>query len=332
MNVRWLLLSAVLLTSCAQDVGRASRATIAKLQRSAVAADPKEFPKGEIKLIYDWKLRPGSLVRVPLQTPLGIPSTNGYINGNALPLILDTGNAFPVLLDADSALDVELPSIRGASAKGTGIGGHVDVMLARYTSLHLEDRQILGRGLAGVFLHSYRKTFAGFTTESIPLNLLGLPLLQQFSSVTIDAPKEEILFAYHRPFQPPPRAASFPFTIAEGRMWVSLKIGAQTVRAFFDTGCGSGLRIPQLVLDTIPQTSVSTPRLIKRKAMGVGGIEVEHVGLLKEAYLGNVRLTPLEFDTSSGSREALLGWGPFRRHRITLDFEKSRVWVEPAAP
>lgn len=329
MSARAVFLPALLLlVGCAQNVNPASRSTIAKLQRSSVLADPKEFPNGQIQLQYQWRLRPGSLVRVPLQTPLGIPEVSGQLNGNQLPLILDTGNAFPVLLDASSALDVELPSIRGASAKGTGIGGNVEVMLARYESLHLEDRPVLGRGMAGVFLHTYRKTFAGFTTEEIPLNLLGLPLLQQFSSVTIDAPKKEVTFAYKRPFQPPANAASFPFTIVDGRMWVTLKVGAQTVRAFFDTGCGSGLRIPQLILDTIPQTWVTTPHLLKRKAMGVGGIEVEHVGLLKEARLGSLRISPLEFDTSAGSNDALLGWGPFRRHRITLDFEQKKVWVE----
>ena len=114
-------------------------------------------------------------------------------------------------------------------------------------------------------------------------------------------------------------------------MWVQVKVGAQTVRAFFDTGCGSGLRIPQLILDTIPKNYVSTPRLLKRKAMGVGGIEVEHVGLLREAQMGGVRISPLEFDTSAGSSDALLGWGPFKRHRITLDFERKKVWVEPAS-
>jgi len=331
MNVRALiLLPILLLAACAQNVGRASRRTINKLQRDAVPPDPKEFPNGQIQLLYQWRLREGALVRVALHTPLGIPAIDGSLNGNALPLILDTGNAFPVLLDASSALNVELPAIRGASAKGTGIGGHVDVILGRYESLHFEDRPVLGRGLAGVFLHSYQKTFAGITTEAIPLNLLGLPLLEQFSSVTIDAPRQEVTFGYKRSFKPPLGAASFPFTLEGGRMWVYVKIGAQTVRAFFDTGCGSGLRIPQLILDTIPKNHVSTPRLLTRKAMGVGGVEVEHVGLLREAQVGSVRMSPLEFDTSAGSSDALLGWGPFKRHRITLDFEQKKVWVEPA--
>ncbi|NBV86737.1 MAG: hypothetical protein EBS01_10875, partial [Verrucomicrobia bacterium] len=202
MNARaLLLLPTLLLAACAQNVGKASRSTINKLQRDAVPPDPKEFLNGQIQLHYQWKLREGALVRVALRTPLGIPSIDGSLNGNALPLILDTGNAFPVLLDAGSALNVELPAIRGASAKGTGIGGHVDVILGRYTSLHFEDRPVLGRGLAGVFLHSYQKTFAGITTGAIPLNLLGLPLLEQFSSVTIDAPRQEVTFAYKHSFK-----------------------------------------------------------------------------------------------------------------------------------
>lgn len=317
-----------LLTGCAQSVDRASNNTISRLQQAPVAADPADFVNGQIQLRYRWQITPGTVLRVPMTTSLGIPSVPARINDDEVSVILDTGNAFPILLDADSAADISLPTIQGAKAKGTGIGGHVDVLLARYNSIALDNRRVLGKGVAGIFLHSYKTTFAGITVKEIPLNLLGLPLLEQFSSVTIDAPGEEVIFSYKRPFPPPLGAASFPFTLEDGRMWVKLEIEGQFVRAFLDTGCGSGLRLPEKTLKQLPGSALKSPYLRKRKAMGVGGVEQERVGILREAILGNLRLTPLEFDTSTGGSDTLLGWLPFRKNRITLDFERRKVWVE----
>ena len=331
MRRKVLFLLLTLLTGCAQSVDRASRNTISRLQQSPVPADPADFANGQLQLRYRWQISPGAVFRVPMTTALGIPSIPAKINGAEVSVILDTGNAFPILLDAASAADLSLPTIQGAKAKGTGIGGNVDVLLARYDSIGLANQRILGKGVAGIFLHSYRTTFAGVTVKEIPLNLLGLPLLEQFSSVTIDAPREEVIFSYKRAYQPPTGASSFPFTIEEGRMWVSLQVGGQSVRAFLDTGCGSGLRLPEKTLKQLPEGALKSPFLRKRKAMGVGGVEQERVGILREAILGNLRLTPLEFDTSAGGSDTLLGWLPFRKNRITIDFDRRKVWVERAA-
>jgi len=319
----------ILLSGCVQSVDRAPRSTISLLRNNTVAADPLDFNKGQVRPRYQWQLQPGSILRAPLDTKLGIPSIEGQIDGEDVRLILDTGNAFPILLDASSAADVGIPTIRGAALKGTGIGGNVDVLLAQYKSVKIRNQKVLGRGIAGVFLHSYRTTFVGITLDDMQLNLLGLPLLEQFSSVTVDGPRKEVVLAYKRSFQPPARAASFPFTIEDGRMWIKIKIGDQTIRAFFDTGCGSGLRLSAAALAAIPQSSLATPRLRKRRAMGVGGIEHEQVGVLREAELGSLRMVPLEFDTSVSSNEMLLGWLPFKQTRMTIDFEKKKVWVEP---
>jgi len=324
-----LLLLPILLSACAQNVGRAPNATVARLQSHTVPADSENFPNGQLRLRYRWKLPPGSLLRLPMSTELGIPSIVGAVNGQQIPLILDTGNAFPLLLDASSAGDLDIPTVKGARAKGTGIGGNVDVLMARYESVDLGGRPALAQGVAGVFLHSYRTTFAGMTVSETPLNLLGLPLLEQFSFVTIDAPAEEIRLGFKRAYQPPTRAVAVPFTISDGRMWVVLNIAGKEVRAFFDSGCGSGLRLPAVLVKGLPAAALKSQQLRKRRAMGVGGVEIEQVGLLYGAQLGQDRIEPLEFDTSPGSTEALLGWAPFKKNRITIDFTRHKLWIEP---
>jgi hypothetical protein len=112
-------------------------------------------------------------------------------------------------------------------------------------------------------------------------------------------------------------------------MWLVLKIAGTEVRAFFDSGCGSGLRLPGSVVKKLPDTAIKTGPLRKRKAMGVGGVEIEQVGQLSGAQLGQVRIEPLEFDTSPGSTETLIGWAPFKKNRITIDFTQRKIWVEP---
>ena len=324
-----LLFLPLLWSACAQNVGRAPNATVARLQSHSVPADPENFPNGQLRLRYRWKLPPGTMLRLPMSTELGIPCVEGAVNGHAVPLILDTGNAFPLLLDASSAGELGIPTVKGARAQGTGIGGNVDVLMARYDSVDLGGKPVLAQGVTGVFLHSYRTTFAGVTVSETPLNLVGLPLLEQFSFVTIDGPAEEVRLGYKRPYQPAPRAVGVPFTISEGRMWLVLNISGKQVRAFFDSGCGSGLRLPAAVVKGLPAAALKSQQLRKRRAMGVGGVEIEQVGLLYGAQLGQVRIEPLEFDTSPGSTEALLGWAPFKKNRITLDFTRRTLWVEP---
>lgn len=324
-----LFLLPILLAACAQNVGRAPTATVARLQSHSVPADPENFPNGKLRLHYRWKLPPGCLLRLPMSTELGIPCVEGAVNGQAVPLILDTGNAFPLLLDAVSAGELDIPTVQGARASGTGIGGNVDVLMARYDSVNLGGKPVLAQGVAGVFLHSYRTTFAGMTVSETPLNLLGLPLLEQFSFVTIDGPAEAVSLGFKRAYQPAPRAVGVPFTISGGRMWLLLNIAGREVRAFFDSGCASGLRLPPAVVKGLPAAALKSQHLRKRRAMGVGGVEIEQVGLLYGAQLGQVRIEPLEFDTSPGSTEALLGWAPFKKNRITLDFTRRKLWIEP---
>jgi hypothetical protein len=92
---------------------------------------------------------------------------------------------------------------------------------------------------------------------------------------------------------------------------VDLWIGSKKIPAFFDSGCGTSLRIPKAILDSIPKAQILTTSLKQRKAMGVGGVEIEDVGVLREARLGNLKISPLEYDTTLSTTETLIGWGPF---------------------
>ena len=321
--------SLAMICGCAKSVSTASPSSIRKLQRNTSQPTAREFSAtGKLILQYPWKLAPGTELVLPLKSPLGVPTVDASLNHESIPLILDTGNTFPMLLDIRSATRAEVSSLKGSSAKGSGIGGDVNVTLARFSSLQLRDTEFLGPGVAGVFLHSYRSTFAGVTLKEIPLNLLGLPVLESFSYVSFDGSNKTIRLAYKKDYVPGPSALSIPFTRKDGRMWVDLRIGSRNVTAFFDSGCGTSLRIPKAILDSIPKTEVLKTKLKQRKALGVGGVEIEDVGVLRDVRLGNLKISPLEYDTTLSTTETLIGWGPFKNHRLTIDFTRNKIWFE----
>lgn len=321
--------ASLIFCGCAKDVSTASPSSIRKLQRNTSQPRASEVSStGKLILKYPWLLKPGSELILPLKSPLGVPTVDAVLNQEPIPLILDTGNTFPMLMDIQSATKAEVSTLKGTSAKGSGIGGNVNVALARFNLLRLRNKEVLGPGIAGVFLHSYRSTFAGITFKEIPLNLLGLPILESFSYVSFDGFDECVRLAYKKDYVPKSSAFCIPFTRKDGRIWVDLWFGPKKISAFFDSGCGTSLRIPKAILDSIPKAQIVNTNLKQRKAMGVGGVELENVGVLREVRLGNLKISPLEYDTTLSTTETLLGWGPFKNHRLTIDFARNKIWFE----
>jgi hypothetical protein len=314
---------------CAKSVSPASQKSIQHLQRNTTKASPREVSSnGQLVLQYPWALPNGTELILPLKSPLGVPTIDASLNDKPIPLIFDTGNTFPVLLDIQTAINTGVSTLKGSYAKGSGIGGNVNITIARFNSLHMRSTRVLGPGVAGVFLQSYQNTFAGIPVREIPLNLLGLPILERFSYVSFDGANETVRLGYKRAYTPKASALCIPFTRRDGRLWMDLWIGSMKIQAFFDSGCGTSLRIPKEILDSIPKNFVLSHGSKQRKAMGVGGVEVEDVGVLKEAKIGNLKISPLEFDTTSSTTETLLGWGPFKNSRLTIDFVKNKIWFE----
>ena len=332
-SVYWSLSLLCLCTfnACAPHVRPISTTALHRLQQHSTPHRANEFSKGQLRLEYPVQLTPGTILQVPLRETHQIPTISVALDSCVLPWIVVTGAAFAVLLDSDSAARARLPVIEGAKVKGIGVGGNTDVLLGRFESLDCAGKKVLGAGIAGVLLQTYHVKFAGLPMRRMPINLLGLPFLKLFTFVTLDAPAKEAHLGYKTSFLPPKGAVSFPFQIQDGHLWVNVNIAGQSVRAFFDTGCGSSLRLPASALANLPPSAWTSSNRKKREAMGVGGVEMEEIGTLKEAFVGKVRITPVEYDTSAVCRDAMLGWGPFRNNRITLDFQRNCVWVEPVA-
>lgn len=322
--------------ACTPHVQPVSKQTLARLSQNSVPSLPAELHQGEwLTDLPPLKLPPGSEVRIPLHTTRNLPSIELLINGTPLHWFLDTGAAFPVVLDADSAASIPIPILQRSKLRGLGVGGQTDGLLGRFESLSLADYYpVVGRGIAGILLNQYQLRFVGLPVERMPINLLGLPFLERFSYVILDTSNNEARFGVQRPFHPPKDAASFPFEQRAGRLWVKIQVSGKTIPAFFDTGYAANLRAPSPTILTLPPHSHSSFQNSRQtqKQLGVSGVELDHVGRLHKITLGDVQIDDVEYHASDSCREAILGWGPFRPHRVTLDFQRKRVWVEKAAP
>jgi hypothetical protein len=296
--------NAAILSGCAKTVSSASQKSIQRLHLNTAKATPREVSSsGQLILQYPWFLPDGTELILPLKSPLGVPTIEAHLNEEPIPLIFDTGNTFPVLLDIQTAIKSGVTTLKGSHAKGSGIGGNVNITIARFNSLRMRNTRVLGPGISGVFL-------------------------ERFSYVSFDGLNETVRLGYKRAYAPKTSALCIPFTRRDGRLWMDLWIGSMKIQAFFDSGCGTSLRIPKETLDSIPKNLVLSQSIKQRKAMGVGGVEVEDVGVLREAKIGNLKISPLEFDTTSSTTETLLGWGPFKNSRLTIDFVKNKIWFE----
>jgi hypothetical protein len=318
------------IVGCAPQVAPVSSANLGWLRKNTTARQRGEFSKGDVPSHFPLRLPPGAVVKLPLDTSHQIPVVPGELEGKALPWIVDSGAAYPVLVDAQSAVEAGLRPIENVGVRGVGVGGQTQLLLGRFRELSLGGRSVLGPGVAGILMQNYRITFAGIPWKRMPLNLFGLPLLEQFSHVTFDGPAREVTFSRAGRYKPRVGAFSVPFTRAADRLWVDLSIGGHRVRAFLDTGCGSALRLSPASMQGIPQECFAVPHGKTRRAMGVGGVETEEVGVLKHLDLGDLRLRRVEYDTHPNSEENILGWGAFFRVRATLDFVRNRMWVELA--
>jgi hypothetical protein len=325
------LLPALGLAACVPHVQPLPHPVLFQLHQSAVPGRPSDFHRGHWQTAPPaLHLPPGSELRLPLETDHALPKVELSLNQTPLPWFLDTGAAFPVVLDAHSARKASLPLLQRSQIEGKGVGGTAQGLLARFEALRLDAQPLTGNGLALVLLNEYHLRFAGIPWSRLPVNLIGLPLLERFSYLTLDGPAQEARLGVQRPFTPAPGSASFPFESKQGRIWVKLRVAERSLHAVLDTGYAGNLRLPAESARSLPRSALefwkSEPT---HPNLGVGGVELDSLGQFTEVQLGSLTLRPLAFHASPNSQEILLGWGPFRPLKTTLDFRRKRIWVEP---
>lgn len=213
----------------------------------------------------------------------------------------------------------------------TGIGGSEQAWLGRFDevsigSLTLRDfTTVVRREKTAIHL-------GGLSVLTVPINLLGCPVLLGFQYVTFDYARREFVFSPGTRFAPASGGRRVPMAVSEQLLYVPLRIGNRTIQAMVDTGARDQIFLNTETVRSLGlQTRAATGGTYR--AVGLGGQTTGRQFSLPLVFIGDVPVQNVTIDTSdSASWTARIGSDLLERWRVTFDFGGRAMWLEPPAP
>jgi predicted aspartyl protease len=274
--------------------------------------------------------------RVPVE-PFAVPMERGVAHLPAVRMKLNRRESVRMIVDTGAQLSVVEPS-RALAAKadvfapdnGTlrvaGVGGEERAWLARFE--HAELGPMDFSGLVTVLRRATsRLNIGGFPLGTIEVNLLGAPVLEAFSYVTFDYPAGRMIFSGGTPFVPSRGAVRLPMFVRDSLTYVTLRVGGHTISAMVDTGARDQLFLNEaLVRRWGLEANARAGGTFK--AAGLGGMVHGRSFELPLLHLGDMPVTGITVDSSTGPWEARIGCELLERWRATFDFRGGALWLE----
>lgn len=329
------LISALCLGSCSIVSAPISSAVEARLLRTKMSdAEFGAVPSTGGQALQ-FKLFEGELNARPVRVPMNrrfhdLPGLDVRLNDrHTVNMLADTGAQLSIL-DARSVLAgggrLIVPG-RGDFTV-TGIGGNEPAWLARFDhadigSLRLDEFTTLVRR------HKTVSRFAGFGVGNMPINLLGCPVFLGFEYVTFDYPGDEFVFSAGTAFTPSRGARGVPFRVRDQLVHVPVRIGGHVIEAVVDTGAKD-----QIFLNTRMLRKLGFEARAARggtyRAIGLGGEVTGRQFVVPLAFVGEIPIPDVTVDTSdSDAWTARIGTELLERWRVTFDFRRGKLWLEP---
>ena len=316
-------------------IGKQVEQRLLRSKLSDAEFDAQISPRGErIQFaMFTGKVSPEP-VTVPMSTSFrGLPGLEARLNGRkTIRMLVDTGAQLSII-DGNNVLAaggrVYVPEKWDFTV--TGVGGSEQAWLARFDQVEIGS--LLLRNFTTVARrHKTSVRLGGLSVGGIPINLLGCPVLMGFNHVTFDYGAERFVFSPGRPFRPSRGARRIPMRAQEQLIYVPLKIGSRTIQAMVDTGARD-----QLFLNTELVRSLGMEEQAKAggtyRALGLGGETSGRQFNLPLAFIGDVPVQNVVVDTSdSSSWTARIGSDLLERWKVTFDFSRGAMWLEPRAP
>jgi predicted aspartyl protease len=213
----------------------------------------------------------------------------------------------------------------------TGVGGSEQAWLARF------DRVEIGSLTLRQFTTVARRQrtavrVGGLSIGAIPINLLGCPVLLGFNHVTFDYHAKQFVFSPGRAFHPSKAARQIPMLVHEQLLYIPLRVGKRVIPALVDTGARDQIFLNTETVRKLGLRGHSTSGPTYR-ALGLGGETSGRQFNLPLAFIGDVPVQNVTVDTSdSSSWTARIGSDLLERWRVTFDFQRQVMWLEPPAP
>jgi predicted aspartyl protease len=270
-------------------------------------------------------------VAVPMSTRFrGLPGINVRLNNRRSVLMLADTGAQLSIVDAPSVLAaggrVYVPQKWDFSV--TGIGGAEQAWLARFDQISIGSL-VLRNFTTVVRRHQTMVKIGGVDVGSIPINLLGCPVLLGFDYVTFDYPSNRFVFSPGTPFSPGPGAVGIPMKIDDQLLYVPMRIGNHTVSAMVDTGAKD-----QIFLNTDTVRKLGMHKRASTgdvyRALGLGGEASGRQFTLPLVFIGDQPLQNIVVDTSDSTAwDVRIGSDLLQRWKVTFDFQRRVMWLEP---
>lgn len=304
-----------------------------RLQARAVAGDKLGFhvlPGGKSYRLALFRAQlPERPVAVPMDRSLGgLPTIRMTLNHKkAIPVVVDTGAQLSVV-EADLAIaakaDVYAPA--DGMLRVAGVGGEERVYLARFESATIGSMEF-SDFVTLLRRHTSALRLGGMRVGGFDVNLLGAPVIVAFSYVTFDFPAGRIVFSGGTPFVPSRGAVRIPLEVRDSLPYVPLRIGGRTYQAMVDTGARDQIFLnDEVVRELGLQDRAKAGE--KFKAAGLGGMIRGTQFNIPVVHLGEMPLTNVLVDSSTGPWRARIGSELLERWRTTFDFRGGALWLE----
>ena len=263
------------------------------------------------------------------------------LKGNRYPVVLDTGASQPIFLNVTHVADNKLP-VFPVTYNDVDLNGY-NLGLCYLSALEIGD--ILFTNRQCYFLKPTETInlleipITGYSTDNVII--LGLPVLQEFNYIVFDNISREVEFSYNKSFSPDEASSwdKYPISIEEDYhnnsfLFVEICIAGEQTELQVDTGSGRCLAVSQTLWANISR-NMQNIKLKKSKDY------YPYIGRLdcKRSVIPNLQFgarniqnaevavfpddSPLIFES-----EGLIGMKYFENTVITLDFERSLMWVK----
>ena len=273
-------------------------------------------------------------VTVPFRLIDDTPVLDVAVNGRRhVPVQLDTGAARSMLGASDAvASQVAMLRAEDAIVWLRGVIGDEKGRLGILQSLKIGSWELYGYTCV-VRTHD-NVLRRGFGSKTFSSNLLGFDIAAQHASfLTLDYRAGKMTYGFRTPFPTPtgPRVARTPFKIRQGVPFVTLRAGRNAWEALVDTGSFNGIELSSQVADQLG---------LKGKGQAVKGLYLMSVGgSADSADIGLRMVTLPEFrgfggyfkDMRAAISPGVARVGSFflKDYRVTFDFHRRLIWLEP---
>lgn len=272
-----------------------------------------------------------AVVRVPMDVRDGLPRVACRINDRqTVWLILDTGSQVSVF-ERQSAENCGVVIEHGPSGKVmmAGAGGSEQGFRALLDSVRLAGRTWVHQPCLVRSGDTRISGTALFGSRRVVLDLMGVgPLREKCLWVAFDFPRRCVELSFGRPFVPPADGTqAFPLAFRDGLPYMTLNSSGVSWEALVDTGSTAAIELdPATALRLRLEATAEKNQTIRT---GIGDSRFG-TRVIKS------RLKTLDgFVTCAAPMDVLVvndvpkvGCGLLKQFRVTLDFERSEMWLQ----